>query len=723
MRHPVFRSPLRQGRFGRTREAAPHRAEADTPTTDPRRWWRTAIIVVVALVAVALSGLLAAAAPTVVPPAQLAAVGPVDPANGFPVWYRDSAGMTVGPCIDPKDPLCGLVTTGMDPAAPVAFPGNFPAESFYMLASSKITLTGGGAAELVTGLEAAFSTTAGPVPGHQVTFGRVRIRIDTPTSGHYVVTHPYGVDEFDVPAGGRRSINFTEDVGVAAGSFTGALSSRINPFLTWDTGAVTGPNGDRYLGDPATPHKVTGSALATNEFRIDGPDIGGPGIDTITSDLFTLSGKIAKNFGVDPGHPTYTRTGTDGGFVDVFATSVPGEVIEATLPGGGPTTLRADTRGQYFARLSYAGDPPKAVQVSNISDGPATVVSAAITDRVVVSQAAYDATKRTLTVRATSSDMATPPALQVLGYGALDASGQQVFGAVDAPPQQVTVTSATGGSDSAPVVVGGSASLPNPVTANAGPDQVVRRGQHVELDGSATRNSTAMAWAQVAGPHVVMTPGASPAMMSFTAPDQDVALTFRLTAQGPGGPSSDDLVISVAGLAPPTAVVSPGLSAYAGDFVTLDGSGSAGVDTYSWRQVAGPLVALAGSDTARPSFTMPVSTTPLDFALTTTGPGGSATAKVTVTPRVDSLVVTQASYRAATREWRISGTATAPAPDLVTVRLSAAGTLVGTASVDTTGAWTVRVKASPVAPDTQQTIDVTTSRGGAVNAYPVAVTP
>ena len=47
-----------------------------------------------------------------------------------------------------------------------------------------------------------------------MTFGRVRLRIDTPTGGHYKVTHPYGVDEFDVPAGGTKTINFTEDIGL-----------------------------------------------------------------------------------------------------------------------------------------------------------------------------------------------------------------------------------------------------------------------------------------------------------------------------------------------------------------------------------------------------------------------------------------------------------------------------------------------------------------------------
>lgn len=689
-----------------------------------RRLPRVVTTVVAAAAVVAFTSLVSGATPTTVPAPRLAAVGPVDPDNGFPVWYRDSNGLAVGQCTDPKDPLCGIIANpGFDPAAPVVFPTNYPMETFYMLAASRIPLGAGASADFTAGLESSFATKTAPAAGQQITFGRVRIRIDAPTAGHYTVTHPYGVDEFDVTQGGNRSINFTEDVGVAPGAFTGALASRVNPVLTWDTGPVTGANGDAYVGDPAVPHRVTGSALGTNVFRIDGPDIGGPGVNSVSTDLFTLSGKIAKNFGVDAGRPTYTRTSADGGFVDVFATSVPGEAITATLPGATPTTLSTDGAGQYFARLTFTGaTPPGRVTVTNTSDTPATVVAATVTDRVVVASAVYDTATHNLTVRASSSDTsATPPTLTVRGLGPLDPGGQQVFPGVVAPPQDVMVTSSAGGSDAAPVVVGGTASLPNPVIANAGPDQVVRQGQKVTLDGSSSANSTALSWSQVGGSAVVLG-GASPAA-TFTAPTQDGRLTFRLTAEGPGGPSTDDVVVTVAGVAPPTAVVGRAQEAFPGDLVTLDASTSAGVDTYSWTQTAGTLVALQGGNTARATFTMPVSDVPLLFTLTTTGPGGTATARVQVTPRVDVLSVTQISYRRSTGEWRVVGTASAPAPDLVTVRLAASGTLVGSAAVDTTGAWAVRTKASPVAPDASNAVTVTTSRGATATGLLVTVTP
>jgi hypothetical protein len=86
------------------------------------------------------------------------------------------------------------------------------------------------------------------------------------------------VDALDVTTLGDRNINFTEDIGIGnPGDFKGALGSRINPFLRWDTGLIKGPDGASYLGDPNTPHAITGSDLNTNFFRIDGPDIGGLG--------------------------------------------------------------------------------------------------------------------------------------------------------------------------------------------------------------------------------------------------------------------------------------------------------------------------------------------------------------------------------------------------------------------------------------------------------------
>ena len=233
----------------------------------------------------------AGATTTTAPPTHMLAVGPTSPTNGYPVWYKDSNNLSVGLCLDDTNPFCNLAADVRDATQPVSFPDNFPEETFYQLAQSSIDLPNGTTAVLDDNLEAAFNT-AEPTDGQQIVFGRVRIRITTPTTGHYVITHPYGVDEFDVTDTATRNINFVEDIGIGSpGDFTGALNSRINPFLRWDTGLVTGPDGASYLGDPATPHAVTGSELGTNFFRIDGPDIGGTGINTVQTNLFNLQGR------------------------------------------------------------------------------------------------------------------------------------------------------------------------------------------------------------------------------------------------------------------------------------------------------------------------------------------------------------------------------------------------------------------------------------------------
>src|SRR5499426_1003211 len=80
------------------------------------------------------------AATAVVQGQGLAAVGPIDPANGFPQFYQDKAGLTLGQCLDtttPGDP-CVLAGTIPNPTAPITFPSNFPEEFFYAAADADI---------------------------------------------------------------------------------------------------------------------------------------------------------------------------------------------------------------------------------------------------------------------------------------------------------------------------------------------------------------------------------------------------------------------------------------------------------------------------------------------------------------------------------------------------------------------------------------------------------
>jgi hypothetical protein len=666
-----------------------------------------------------------ATAATVVPPTHMLAVGPTSVDNGFPVWYKDSNNLSVGLCLDDQNPFCNITAADVpDITQPVSFPDNFPDETFYQLAQSSITLPGGSVAVLNDNLEAAFNT-PGPVANQQITFGRVRIRLTTPSIGHYTVTHPYGVDDFDVTDTATRNINFTEDVGIGAqGDFRGALNSRVNPFLRWDTGLLRGPDGASYLGDAITPHAITGSDLGTNFFRIDGPDIGGPGINTIQTNLFTTQGRVSTNAGVAPTSVTYTRSNTTGGFIDAFATSQPAQVIQVSGTGVATTQLKSDVAGNYFGRVAFTGaNPPTSVTISNASDRPVTNANVTLTDLVVVTGAAYNADTGALTVTATSSDTATPPVLTAQGFGNLTA-GTATFplGADQVPPGVITVTSSKSGSGTAPVVVSGAAIAPDPVQAQAPAALTVQQGQPVQLDGSGSLNATGFSWAQVAGTPAVTLSNANTSIASFTAPATPTTLTFRLTVQGPGGPKTTDEVVTVAAVAPPRANAGPPQSVLSGATVTLDGSGSTGASSFSWLQTGGVAATLSSKTVAKPTFTMPNTADPLIFQLTVTGPGGTDVASVQINPIPDVLTTSQIEFRTSKAEWRIVGTASVTTGNVITVWLgnSLTGTKLGTASVDALGAWSLRLANGPQ-PPASRTVSIESSRGGVLLAQAVVV--
>jgi hypothetical protein len=656
-------------------------------------------------------------------------VGPISGENGFPVSYTDGSKPTAARlegCLDGNDPLCTLAADpGYDPTKPTSFPDNFPEEFFYQRASAVITTGNGGKATLDDNLEGAFAN--GPVvDGDQIVFGRFRIKITNAVpNASYVVTHPYGTDTVKANAAGLVFV--TQDVGLTAGNFTTALSSRIGPFLTWDVAAPAG-----YIGDPTVNHTVTGSPFLDgsgapqNYLRIDGPGIGGPGVDTVSTKQFSLLGKRATNTGVEPSAATYSRSAAGVGTVDVYATSGPDQGITVSGSGFDRTTMLGDGKN-YYARVPLTGVPPKTVTLTNAGDKPATVKTAPVVDAVDIAAAVYDPTARTLAVTAASSDKATPPTLTAVGYGPL-AAGTTTFDNVSAPPLTLTVTSTAGGTDTDTVRGSGAALAPIAVQAFAGADATVQQGQDVTLDGSASTGDVATySWTQVGGTPVAIT-GADTAKPTFSAPTTAGALSFELTVTGPGGPSKDRVDLTVADITAPVANAGSDQTVVRGTAVKLNGAASAGAATYKWTQAAGdPVVTLTGASTATPSFTFPATAKPLTFTLTVTGSDGTSSKDdVIVTPKPDPLTVT-ARYRTGTRQWIITGTATLLSPaNTVTVHVGStlSGAVIGTpAAVDAaTGAWTVKISGSTVAPDANRTISLESKLGGVLLAAPVNVT-
>ena len=297
--------------------------------------------------------------------AQLIGVGPVDPAHGFPTSYTDAQNTQLNLCLN-NSGLC-LLTQAVElvnPALP--FPANygdtFPSEAFYWAGSATLTTNGGGEGLLIMALEAAFLNGI-VIPGEQVTFGRMRVRFDNLVPGAvYTITTPYGTIYQTAASAGRRGINFTQDIGLVPGDFNLALNGGIGPFLRWDSGLpLIDAQGNQYIGDPAILHTVTGSPVGANYFQIEGPDVGGPGINLLRTDLFSIMGMaaaevppvasftVAPSVGIAPLPATFTSTST-GTVTDVLWNF--GDGTTSTLPVASHVYA---TAGTYDVTLTVTG--------------------------------------------------------------------------------------------------------------------------------------------------------------------------------------------------------------------------------------------------------------------------------------------------------------------------------------------------------------------------------
>src|SRR3954452_24042282 len=96
---------------------------------------RRTLTVGVAAFAMAASGAMVASQALTPPPAHLNGaaglkeVGPIDEANGFPMWYKDTKNVKLELCLNPSDTNC-IMGDVPDPSKPVSFPDNFPDEAF-----------------------------------------------------------------------------------------------------------------------------------------------------------------------------------------------------------------------------------------------------------------------------------------------------------------------------------------------------------------------------------------------------------------------------------------------------------------------------------------------------------------------------------------------------------------------------------------------------------------
>ncbi len=294
--------------------------------------WRITFIFLAALLLLGLGSASTAQA-------ELTAVGPINPANGYPLWYEDSSGLRLGLCLD-QGGACLLENP--NPGEPISFPDNFGPEAFWWSAEADMVGPNGERLLLVLALESAFGGAEEIVDGNQIAFGRVRIRLEGVTPGaEFTVTHPYGRDVVQAEDDRGRA-RMTEDIGCATPcDFTLPLTSRVGPFLRCVDPAP--PEGS--VGDLVTACTVTGSPTGNNFFRVEGP-----GIDQET-DLFSVTGML-----FDPTLPLPPPLPVKGDSDGDNSITIADALLVAQCVAGlaGPCSAEADVDGDGQATIADA---------------------------------------------------------------------------------------------------------------------------------------------------------------------------------------------------------------------------------------------------------------------------------------------------------------------------------------------------------------------------------
>jgi len=643
-------------------------------------------------------------------------VGPRDLTTGYPLWYEDKSGLKLQLCLDPENcfleipnlllPL-HMPTSATDPAA------NFPDETFYYAAESIFSGAQKGVrAVLVQALEGMFFSDAGVIVDDQAVMSRIRIRIDGLKNGaSYTVVYPYGIETFDIDgdagpgAAKGPGISMTRDIGLVEPLFfEGPLTGDIGPFLRVHPNDPNQPPAGFIADGGVTEVTVTGSPLEaitgrnTNVFRIEGPDIGitypdlkctadrlvpfGPGPNPLPANNcvesfhFVLMGQIATKFGAQIDRATYTKEIDGSIFVNVWANTVEGQDLVATVDGGPAVNLTEGEAGNYFVRLSVPADPiPQTVRVTNTTDNPSTFEDSPITAQLIIKEATYIVGQGlNIAVQSSNSMDATDIKVTLLAgqapsvdffltdqTGGLASGTKNVAAGIveEQPAIKVVVRSRPSGSTGeytgpaeANVTVRGiptTGGLMNGILALAGVDQNVLSGRTVILNGSDSLGPINLSYA-----------------WSHDGPTTGVkAIVLVNTTTGlPDTTSAQIGFVTPANLSDPDPNISGKMS------VNFTLTVSDGVNTHS--------------DTVRVNMVQ-LATLAVDTCSFATNPAPGAIGHLPGAPR----------YRINREKWIVEGTCDLADNQLISVYLGNDGDpanparLIGTTRVDALGNWAV----------------------------------
>lgn len=716
--------------------------------------------------------------------------GPYTLATGrYPMWYEDTDNTRLELCqskalssrtgsVQNPAYMCIIIPEPgiFDDRQPMVFPDNWPPELFWFLAEAQIEPPAGNnnyeLEAYVAGIEAAFGLDE-PADGDQVSFARIRFRVNIPVAGTYTITHPYGVDTFTIAPGqtGRRAINVTRDIGIGApGDYTGALGGEVGPFLRRAAGLYTETNpetgeSETFIGDPNLLEQVTGSPYGTNFIEITGP------AGRLFTDVFSLSGKLYDNrqqTPVEVERSTYRRDSA-GTHMELFVDAPDTasvcyreglELVAGTPPSPCLTNLTPDNNGLFHIRQApTAALPPFLVVTAQDNNGltrPSST-STPLVDVVKVNSARYSWADRTLRVEAVSSDETNVPDLFAEGYGRLSRSGAAQSITVSdlaQPPAFVTVKSSAGGSDREPVMVVGEAQVPEPgqipvavpdsvsTPAGDGPLQInVLANDSDPLGGTLsivglTQPAAGQGSVTVNGALIVYTPPAT-VTEAFTT-------TFTYRVENAQGEQSQPATVTVSVNVPapinqPPVALNDNASAIAGSGPMLidvlandsDPEGSALSIVALTQPAAGQgSVSINGNQL---SYTPPANvsaSTAVTFTYRAQDVAGAQSAVATVTVQVSPAAVQETftvdaasvQLRLGNRAtWSFNGTSSTRTGNTVTVQVTTTAGLVelGSAPVLANGRWRLSVTGTQL-PSANPTATITSSVG-TVRTVPITV--
>jgi hypothetical protein len=521
--------------------------------------------------------------------------------------------------------------------------------------------------------------------------------------------------------------------------------------------------GKAYLADPARLGPVTGSTLPPftdstgnlrdhNIFRIEGPagsalggfNVDGSSIDFIETTDFTLQGRvftdaIAGRVTVD--RSSYSRSAASRK-LDVFASGF--QTMAGRLPGQpAPTPVLPqlsffeapcgiNAAGAFIApaigaarQMISAGtnfwaqtNPiaiPAAVCVrdSTARNALGQLVPAffqsSVADEVTISQASFDPSTRTLTVRATSSETATPPTLTVDGFNRALTAGVVAINNLDAPPAKIRVLSTRNGSAELAVTTGlGNITPPASLTAvndtfTIAEDSGATRFNVLVNDIAATGGRVTLATQPRLGTATVLADGSvnyTPNLNAFGAD----SFTYTV-AVGTAAPSNPANVI--VNLTPvndlPTAVNDGPFNVNIGAQV-LPSLTQNDIDPDGASDIVGVVIVtqpIGATATAAADGTVTFNAAAAGnytFTYRTRDSAGALsanTATVTVNAVLsDVVVVSSAIFRTDKNRWVVTGTSSAP-NQIISLTYddgSARGFEFAQAQVDALGAWTLDIR-------------------------------